>query len=410
MAQHKDIPAFGMLQGLRVVFSASSVAGPFFGSMMADHGADVIWLENQKAPGMERNNPEEFQLAQDRRNMRNLALNVPTDQGREIFLQLMKQTDIFLESSKSRQWEKWGLDDEVLWAVNPKLVIVHLTGFGMTGVEDYVNRTSFDPIGQAFGGMLYSNYIPGQAPRPSYPTVTDYYAAYMGLFAALAAYIAAQRTGKGESIDLAQYESVIRCNPLTSMFDFNLPEGHPRRFQPGNINASSAGYNSYQCKDGEYVYMLIISSGVMERALPLFGLEYGSKEFPRRAVYRVFEPEGPKLEQAIKDYCAQRTAEEVEQELSAVGAPVMRMLKFDQMLTHPHYVARETLTTSRNSRNQEVICCNIMPKLKNNPGQIWRRAPKWGEDNADILSELGYTPEQTQEFYAADILAASTED
>ena len=104
------------------------------------------------------------------------------------------------------------------------------------------------------------------------------------------------------------------------------------------------------------------------------------------------------------DYCLEHTAEEVEKNLVAVGAPVMRMMKYSDMPTHPHYVARETLTVSQNSRGEDVICCNVVPKMKNNPGRIWKKAPGWGEDNTGILSELGYNKDDIAELYAERII------
>lgn len=399
-----QIPEFGNLHGIKVLCSVTSVAGPLVGSMMADHGADVTWIESSAGPSMERNNPEGFQIAQDRRNMRSLALNIPTEKGKAILFALVKDADILVESSKGGQWTKWGLTDEKLWEYNPKLVIVHMSGFGQTGDPEYISRPSFDPIGQAFAGMMYVNWHPGQVPVPTYPVVGDYYLGFIGLFAALAGYINAQKTGKGESVDASQYESIIRCCPLSSMLDWNLSEDHPRRFKPGNLNASAAGYNAYRCMDGEYVYMLIISCGVMERAFPVFGLEYGSEELPKKAVYRIYDSEGKILERAVVDYCLNHTAEEVEKALVAVGAPVMRMMKYADMPTHPHYVARETLTVSQNSRGEKVVCCNVVPKMKNNPGRVWKKAPEWGEDNVNILSGLGYNEEDIAELYAEHII------
>lgn len=399
------IPEFGTLAGIKVICCATSVAGPLAGSLMADHGADVIWLESSAGPSMERNNPEECQIAQDRRNMRSMALNIPAEQGKKVLLEMLSDCDILVESSKGGQWKKWGLTDDVLWSANPKLTIVHLSGFGQTGDPSYIGRASFDPIGQAFAGLMYMNYRPDSVPAPAYPVVGDYYLGFMGVFAALAGYISAQKTGRGESVDVSQYESILRCNPLSSMLDWNLPEGHPRRFQPGNLNASTAGYNAYKCADGEFVYMLIISRGVMERVFPVLGLEYGSEALPKKPVYRIYNPEGKALEQAVVAYCLAHTAEEVERNLLAVGAPVMRMMKFSDIPDNPHVIARESLTVCQNSRGEDIVCCNVVPKMKNNPGMVWRRAPRWGENNWDILTRLGYCDEEIEKLYSEHILA-----
>ena len=178
MAKKSDVPEFGMLSGVKVAFQAVSVAGPFFGTMCADHGADVVWIEPAAFDPIDRSGEPLF-LEQDRRNMRSLKVDVRTEEGREVFLKLLADVDIFLEGSKGGTYERWGLTDEVLWEANPKLVIIHLSGFGLWGDESYVTRASYDPIAQAFGGMMYANYMEGEAPRAASALIGDFYA---GLF------------------------------------------------------------------------------------------------------------------------------------------------------------------------------------------------------------------------------------
>jgi L-carnitine CoA-transferase len=403
MTRRQDVPEFGLLSGVKVAFSAVSIAGPFFASLCADNGADVIWLENAKVPSIDRSG-DGLLLAQDRKNMRNLALDIPSPEGREVFLDILKDVDIFLEASKGGQYAKWGLTDEVLWEANPKLVIIHLSGFGQQGDPGYVRRASYDPIGQAFSGMMYANTVPGEVPTPAYPLIADYYAGFLSFGTALAAYIKAQKTGKGESADITQYETAMRCMSDLAMKDWNYPEGDARRFVPGVKNSNTAGYNAFLCGDGNYVFMLIFGQAVMRGALPVFGLEYGSDETPIKHIYWDYEPEGKILNKAIEEYCSQHTAEEVEAALTSVNAPCIRMLKFEQMLEHPHYQARNSVITARNPKGEEVRISGIIPKVKNSPGKIWCQPPTHGLDNEDILADLGYSSEKIAKLYEAGIV------
>ena len=135
--KRNEIPQQGLLQGVRVVVSAISVAGPFAAEVLADMGADVIQLENPKNPDFSHGGPNPgWQNESHRRNMRDITLDVTKPKGREAFLRLMKETDIFIESSKGGQWAGWGLSDEFLWKVNPKLVIAHISGYGQTGLKE----------------------------------------------------------------------------------------------------------------------------------------------------------------------------------------------------------------------------------------------------------------------------------
>jgi len=165
--------------------------------------------------------------------------------------------------------------------------------------------------------------------------------ALMAYGSALGAYMKAQKTGIGESIDISQYEAIIRCMNASALKDWNNPKGHILRFEPGFPNNHTAGYNSYLCKDGKNVMMLLINTAVMRKAFPVLGLEYGTEELPEKHVYKDWEPHGIILEEAVKKFCSEHTAQEVEDALSPLGVPCICALTFDQMLEHPHYKARE---------------------------------------------------------------------
>lgn len=395
--RRSEVPQQGTLQGVKVAFAAVSVAGPFFGSMAADLGADVIWIEQPAVPSIDRTTSTGW-LDCDRKNMRNMCLDIPSEEGRKVFLDLMKDVDIFLEASKGGQYDKWGLTDEVLWEANPKLIILHLTGFGTFGLPEYVKRASYDPIAQAFGGMMYANQVPGSAPKNAVPLIGDYYVGLFALSSALAAYIKMLRTGQGESIDVNQYEAIVR----TANYGFNnwnYPPDHPlasqQRFKQGNLTSHTAGWNGYECADGNFVYMLIFGPSVMKRAFSVFGIEYGTEEWPAKPIYKEFDDEGRRLNEVIKAYCMQHTAAEVEAALNAVGAPAICQLTYDQQLTHPHFLARGTFTKIHsNLLDREVTIPSIYPKMKNSKVEIFRPAPAWGEDTEDILRDLGRTEEE----------------
>lgn len=215
MSKACDIPSFGTLQGVKVVFSATSVAGPFAASMYADHGADVIWLEHVSNLPIDRTGTTDlkkkpFWLEQDRRNMRSMKLDFKSPEGREILCKLLADTDIFLEASKGGAFFRV-LTDEQIWEINPRCTILHLNGFGLTGLPEYVERASYDTIAQAYGGMIYANSSEGTAPSGVVPYIADYYSGWACFSAGLMGYIKALKTGKGDSVDIAQVESMIRC-------------------------------------------------------------------------------------------------------------------------------------------------------------------------------------------------------
>lgn len=396
MAKSTDIPVFGLLAGVKVVHSSVSIAGPFAAELYADHGADVIWIENPAAPCMSRSiTGNSWQ--QERRNMRNISMDISKGDGKEIFLKMMEDTDVFIEASKGGQYDKWGLTDEVLWERNPELIIVHISGFGQTGVPEYVNRPSYDPIAQAFGGIMDMNGFPDMPSMPINPLIADYITAFFAFGTSVAAHYKSKETGKGESIDLAQFELLMRTQSRFPM-DY-LRHGH--KFEKeGSHSKFIAGYGTFLCKDNKEVYMLYLGSGVLERGLPLMGLTYGSEEVPKGvSLLELDTSAGRKLEKEIKKFCAKHTAKEVEEALLEVGVPCSIIMSYEDCVENSQYIAREVFTEWETVNGQSIEGVNVFPKLKNYPGKIWRGAPNVGMDNEDILHELGLSKEKIKELY-----------
>jgi L-carnitine CoA-transferase len=406
MARASDVPGGGLLEGVRVVYSAYSIAGPFAAAMLADMGADVIWVEHPKNLDTLslRSGAVGYAWELDRRNQRDIALDIPSEAGREVFLKLVATADIFIEASRGGQYDKWGLTDEALWEVNPKLVIAHISGYGQTGLPDYVKRASYDPIAQAFSGFMWMNGVPGQKPYPPHVSNSDYYASYFTTTAVLAALFKAQKTGEGESIDISQYEATLRVMQSWAMEAWNMEE--PRVVQDDKHNFGVAGFDSYLCKDGTYVYVMILGGGVCKPAAEILGIEYGSDDMPEGTVRLMVKSEaGQNLERKVTEFCAERDSAEVERIFLEAGIPCGQILNFKQIQEHPHVIERGTLTTWKNRFGQDVIGCDILPKLKKHPYQIWRCAPDKGEDNEDILADLGYNEEQIAAFFADGTVA-----
>ena len=401
--KHNDIPAFGLLSGLRVVMIGLSVAAPFAGELYAEHGADVIWIENPKVVDSARTSRKGGAWQQDRRNMRSLAMNYRTAEGREAFLRLLEKTDVLIEASVGGSFEKAGYSDRILWERNPGLIIAHISGYGQTGLPEYVHRASFDPIAQAFGCAMRMNGVDGIPSIPAMPFPGDYTAAFYAFGMSLAALYKRQQTGKGESIDIAQFELMMRIqsNYPTDYLRYGLDY-----IKEGPHSRICAGYGTYKCMDGQEIYTLFLGSGAVERGLSILGLEYGSEDFPAdSSLVPINTPAGDKLEAALEAYVSTHTAEEVESAFCAARVPCSRLMDYEQAKNNPQYIAREVFTTwSAADGKTRIPGVNVMPKLKNNPGKVWRGAPNIGMDNEDILSELGYAPGEIQAMYQAGLL------
>lgn len=394
------VPEFGPLKGVKVAVSGVAYAGPFAATLMADYGAEVLFIESTKAPDMVRGGSF-FEHAH--RNQKTIALNVPTPEGKEIFTKLMKNTDIFIENSKAGQWDKWGFSDEELWQINPKLIIAHASGFGQTGVEEYLSRGSWDAIGQAFGGMMFMNGMPSpESPLVSNPFVCDYYTAIYTSWACLAAYINMLKTGKGESIDIAQYEVLVYTMADAVMNYYNRGIEFKRA---GTRNVKYGAWKVYKCTDGE-VYLAPAGQSAVKKGLAFLGLQYPSETFPEGM--QLF-PTGSKaaelVEGKLAEYCAKHTVNEAEKELNDVGLLCSPIMTHKMMADNPQYKARNVLTEWTDADGKKIKGPNTVMRFKNNPGKIWRGAPKYGTDNDEVLTSIGYTASDIAKFYEGKIVA-----
>lgn len=400
----ESIPSFGPLQGVRVLHLTQSIAGPYCASRMADFGADVIWIESPKMTDPMR--PLRWAAEIERRNMRSICLDTPSPEGKKIFFELLKTADIILDNFRGGHMAKWGLTDEVMFEVNPKLVILHISGYGQNGDPAFVRRGSYDPVSQAFSCYMIMNGFPDRDPVPAFPFTADYITALQSAFIATAALYRSKQTGVGESIDLSQFESMISVQG--QQLGAYVNEGVvPER--EGSRGSESAGYGPYTCMDGEAIYTILQGAKVLHKAAELFGLDWYETKLLEEDAWRAENntPAGDMLEKAIKIFCSTRTAAEVDKIFGELGFPCSRVMSYKAALDHPHYKAREVFTEWENTGGQKVKGINIFPKLRNRPAQVWRGLMSIGEDTEDILTDLGYSGEQIAE-YAKNGVALKT--
>ncbi|MBG6016570.1 L-carnitine CoA-transferase [Proteus mirabilis] len=395
MTEHLPMPQFGPLAGVRVVFSGIEIAGPFAGQMFAEWGAEVIWIENVAWADTIRVQPHYPQLS--RRNLHALSLNIFKDEGRDAFLKLMETTDIFIEASKGPAFARRGITDEVLWAHNPKLVIAHLSGFGQYGDPQYTNLPAYNTIAQAFSGYLIQNGDKDQ-PMPAFPYTADYFSGMTATTSALAALYKVQQTGKGESIDIAMYEVMLRMGQYFMMDYFNGGEICPRMTK--GKDPYYAGCGLYRCQDG-YIVMEVVGITQIEEIFKDIGLAelLGTPEVPTgtQLIHRINCPHGQLFEDKLDEWLANQPITAVLKRLSELNIASAKVLTIPELEGNPQYVARESITQWKTMSGETCKGPNIMPKFKNNPGKIWRGMPAHGMDTNAILKNIGYSDEQIRE-------------
>jgi len=221
-ANRPSIKPFGPLQGVPIVSRGTINAQPFAAELAAEMGAEVIQIERPgsgdatwwtlgiRLESTANVPPIATNWVQDRRNVFCVTLDLSASPGREIFLKLIPTCDIWMERSKPATHAKWDLTDHELWKVNPKLVITHVSGYGQHGCSDYVSRASYDVVGQAFGGTMYQTGYPDNPPTRAAPETGDYITALFAMWSSLAGLRYASTYGRGQAIDVAQYETIHR--------------------------------------------------------------------------------------------------------------------------------------------------------------------------------------------------------
>lgn len=395
-----ELPKFGVLNGIKVVCVCTVIAGPFAAAAMAENGAEVIWIESARSPDMLKRFGKAFSM--EHRNQRTIALDWGTEEGKAILLSLIKESDIFLEASKAKSWDKFGMSDEELWKLKPDLVIAHISGYGQTGLEEYTKKPAYDMIGQAFGGYMSLNGMPDpEPPMTVKPYTCDYFTGMTALWSSLAALLKARQTGKGESIDVAMFEAIGRVQAGASIESFTYDMQPTRN---GTADPKCANDVLYRSKDG--IWVSITMGTHFQKLVNYLGLNKDDPRFENVGtfIYRTDEIAGKYLG-AIHQFAAEHTADEILKVISGIGMGCSLVMNHALIKDNPHYKERGFIQSWYDPyEGREVTGFGTAPKFKNNPAQIFRGSPYMGMDNADILKELGYNDEQIAEFYEKKVI------
>lgn len=397
------IPEFGPLAGMRIIDSGSLIAMPFAATMLADFGAEVIHIERPgvgdtlrlMAPFATVNGKKvSTAWAQDARNKLSmtLELNLQHEEVKEIFYGLIKEADVFMENMV---WlEKLGIYDEELLKVNPKLVIVHVSGLGhkeFGGVPSVCNRASYDMIGQAFSGWLYLQGDPDRDPSVSKPYTNDFVSAFAVLFGTLSAYINVQKTGRGQVVDVAQFEAMAQymCGTYTS---YTMAGKISER--SGNASPAFQPYNIFKSKDGFLVALGAFGPGVYKRFIQGagFDLDYFNYEDCSSGIEAVASPKGRELDRKVNEWCASLTAAEIERKMEEARVPCATLNTAKSAFENEHFKSRnDWIKYEDQTVETEITAFGIAPKMSETPGKVWRGAPKLGQDTENVLKTiLGY--------------------
>ncbi len=388
-----DGTAVGPLDGVRVLDLSRLVSGNVLSMLLGDFGADVVKIEPLGGDPLREWKDAGASLFWKTysRNKKSLALNLRMPEAKEVLLKLVATADALVENFKPGTLEVMGLAPEVLWAANPDLVIVRISGFGQDG--PYSSLPGFGSLVEAMSGLAARTGFADREPvLPPFP-VADMVAGIYGAMATLVALRAREHNlARGQVVDLSLLEPLFSLlGPEAAIFQLT---GQVKE-RCGSASNTTAPRNVYRCSDGKYV---ALSGSMQSMATRIFD-EIGRSDMnldPRFSNNTARIANRDAVDQALGEWFASETREEALEAMRAAEATVGPVYNIDDAMEDEHFIAREIIVDVADDDLGTIPMANIVPRLSETPG-TWRLpAPKIGEHTAALLAEIGMTPSEIE--------------
>jgi len=377
----------GPLQGLRVIELGTLLAGPFCGQLLGDFGAEVIKVEppGQGDPmrvwGREKANGKSLWWPVVARNKKAITLDLRQARGQELLKELVRKTDFLLENFRPGTLEKWGLGWEQLSAINPRLIMIRVSGYGQTG--PYSRQAGFGAIGEAMGGLRYVVGDPSTPPSRMGISIGDSLAATFACVGALAALRHRDQTGRGQVVDSAIYEAVLNMmESLVTEFD----KVKFIRERTGAILPNVAPSNVYKTKDA-LVLIAANQDTVFGRLAEAMGQPTLAQD-PKYSSHGARGANQVELDSLVEGWTQTLTTRQVLDLMDQYGVPAGLIYRAPEMLDDPHFKARDAIVTVPHPDFGELRMQNVAPKLSATPGGIRAPSPAMGQHNEEVYRQL----------------------
>ncbi len=392
------------LAGLKVLEMGQLIAGPFAAKTLADFGAEVIKIE----PPVAGDPLRKWRLLKDgtslwwqvqSRNKKSVALDLKDPQAQEIIRKLCLESDVLIENFRPGAMEGWGLGPEALFKINPKLIMLRISGYGQTG--PYRDKPGFGVVAEAMGGLRHLTAEPGRTPVRVGISIGDTLASLHGVIGILMALQERQRSGQGQVIDVALYEAVFNCmeSLLPEYSEFGVV-----REPAGSALPGIAPSNAYLCKDGAYALIAGNGDSIFKRLCRAMGRDdLGQDPALSDNAGRVIRIE--EIDAAIQAWTAQHSVDDILRALDQASVPAGKIYTIADIAHDPHYQARGMIESINMADGKTLTVPGIIPKLSRTPGQIRRNAPAIGQDTDAVLKDIGLTPAQIQALRQQGIIA-----
>lgn len=388
----------GALSGLRVLDIGTFIAAPFAATLMAEHGAEVFKIElpnvgdHARRLGTPSEAGDTLVWLSEARNKKSVCLDLRTPEGVEIFKSLAAVSDVVCENFQAGTLEKWGLGWDVLSAVNPKLVLLRISGYGQTG--PYANRPCFGRIANAFGGISFLSGEPDRPPaQPGSATLSDYMAGLFGAYAIQLALRARDRTGRGQVIDIALYDGIFRI--LDEVAPAYQKNGFIRQ-RDGAETPIVVPHSHYPTGDDRWVAIACTNDRIFGRLAGAMGRS-DIVHNPRYATNAARLRHRGEVNGMVADWSSSMSRDEVMACCAQAEVPCGPVYAIDEIFADPQYAARGNILRVQDERIGEIAIPNVVPSLMATPGEVKWLGPTLGSHTDEVLKEvLGFEPAEVK--------------
>jgi crotonobetainyl-CoA:carnitine CoA-transferase CaiB-like acyl-CoA transferase len=391
------------LKGVKVLELGSLVAGPYAAALLAQFGAEVIKVESpgegdplRKWRKVHRGTSLWWYTQS--RNKKSLTLDLRQTAACDIVLRLVRGCDIVIENFRPGTLEKWGIGWQQLSQMNPKLIMVRISGYGQTG--PYRERPGFAAVAECFGGLRYTSGFPDRPPVRVGVSLGDTLAALYGTIGALLALHHLKNGGTGQFIDVALYESVF------AIMESLVPEyqmfGHVRE-RAGATLPGIAPSNTYPCADGRYVAIAANADAIFKRLMRAIGREDLADD-PRFADNPGRAANHVALDEIIAGWTMRQSAAKALGVLEGAAVPGACIYSVADIVADPHYRAREMIERHELPEGTPIDLPGIVPKLSGTPGRTRWLGPALGEHTAEVLASIGIGAVELHQLRSAGVV------
>ncbi len=401
----KQIPNRGPLSDLRLIEMGTLLAGPFCGQLMGDFGAEVIKVEapNQGDPmrdwGQEKQHGMSLWWPVIARNKKSVTLNLRVEEGQELARELISKADFLLENFRPGTMERWHLSYEELRKINPRLIMIRVSGYGQTG--PYSKRAGFGAVGESMGGLRYVCGDPSTPPSRMGISIGDSLAATFACVGALTALHHRERSGEGQVVDSAIYEAVL--NMMESVITEYDKAGYIRERQ-GAILPNVAPSNVYPTKDSSMILIAANQDTVFGRLAEAMGQPELAKD-ERYATHAARGAHQEELDEIVAAWTRTLDADEIELSMEEFGIPSGKIYRAPDMLEDAQFKAREAIITTMHPKFGNLRMQNVAPKLSATPGSVRTPGPELGQHNEEIYGGLlNFSAERIAELKSEGII------